>query len=209
MALAMDKRWKIIFRGRDRGLQLMDEKLKRSKTIKHLGILISKDLSWKAHVEERLKKANKVLYLLRRNVGLQVRTHIKLGLYKSLILPVLLFSFECVSASRAELHLLENLKKKAVKWITGLKDQSYTSQMRLLITLPLSMFIQLNDILLLTEMNRENNLRINMPELPEPERRNTDIFKLPKTQTEGARREFVFRTCRVANRLQKYIDLRV
>ena len=208
MALAMDKCWKIIFRGRDRDFQLMDEKLKRSKTIKDLGILISEDLSWKAHIEERLKKANKVLYLLRRNVALKVRTHIKLGLYKSLILPVLLYGFSCVSASRAELHLLEKFQKKAVKWITGLKDQSYTSQMRLLNILPLPMFIQLNDILLLSKMNPENNPSLNMPELHEPDRRITDIFKLPNTRTEGARREFVFRTCRVANRLQKYIDLR-
>ena len=135
---------------------MMDEKLERSKTVKDLGIIISEDLSWKAHVEERLKKANKVLYSLRRNVAPKVRTHIKLGLYKSLILPVLLYVLSCISPSRAELHLLERFQKKVVKWITGLKDQSYTIQMRLLNIRPLPMFIQLNDILLLTKMNPED-----------------------------------------------------
>ena len=57
-----------------------------SSTILH----IKDDLSWSKNIEERLRKANKVLYLLRRNVAVQVKPLIKLGLNKSLILPVLL-----------------------------------------------------------------------------------------------------------------------
>ena len=48
--------------------KLMGTKLESSKVIKDLGIYVYHDLTWKTHIEERLKKANKVLYLLRRNI---------------------------------------------------------------------------------------------------------------------------------------------
>ncbi|XP_075248432.1 uncharacterized protein LOC142341389 [Convolutriloba macropyga] len=68
-----------------------------------LGIHIKDDLSWSKHIEERLRNANKVLYILRRNVSVQVKPLMKLGLYKSLILPVLLYGFTCINPSGSEL----------------------------------------------------------------------------------------------------------
>ena len=36
--------------------------------------------------------------------------------------------------------------------------------------------------------------------------RTNELFKLPKTRTEKARNDFFFRTCRLANRIEKYIE---
>ena len=91
MKLAVDKCAKLSIRGQTQNYELMGTKLESSKVIKDLGIYVSHDLTWKTHIEEQLKKANKVLYLLRRNIAPQVRQEIKLGLYKSLILRVPLY----------------------------------------------------------------------------------------------------------------------
>ena len=36
--------------------------------------------------------------------------------------------------------------------------------------------------------------------------RTNELFKLPKTRTEKARNDFFFRTCRLANRIEKFIE---
>ena len=206
MELAMDKCTAITFRGSNRSFNILDQKLDDSKTVKDLGMHVSDDLTWKMQIEERLRKANKVLYLLRRNVSVKVQTRVKLGLYKSLILPVLLYGFACVFASRADLHLLENFQKKVVKWISGNKTMSYLSQLKILNILPLPMFLQLNDMLLLSKItNEEMGSSISLPERSEIKGR-SESFKLWKTRTEKGRSEFVFRNCRLVNRLDEYID---
>ena len=85
--------------------------LDESKTVKDLGIYVAEDVTWKKHFDERLKQANKKHYMAKRNVAVNVKTSIKLGLYKLLILPILLYGFSCVSASRAELQSLERFQK--------------------------------------------------------------------------------------------------
>ena len=151
--------------------------------------------------------ANKVLYLLRRNVAVKVQTLVKLGLNKSLILPVLVFGFACVFPSRADLHLLEKFQKKVVRWITGIKTMSYRSQLNILNILPLPMFLQLNGMLLLSKLtNEEMGTSISLPERPEIRGRRSEIVKVWKTRTEKGRSEFVFRLCRLVNRLDDYID---
>ena len=64
----------------------MDQKLDHSETVNDLGIHVSDNLTWIIYIEERLRKANKVLYLLRRNVAVKVQTFVKLGLYQFVVL---------------------------------------------------------------------------------------------------------------------------
>ena len=132
MELAIDKCAYLNFRGRDQQYKLTGKDLAKSTTVKDLGIHVAADVSWKQHIEERMKKANKVLYMLKRNVATKVNTFVKLGLYKSLILPVLLYRFTCLTAGRTEIQILEKFQKKVVKWITGNKDTEYKNQLRLL-----------------------------------------------------------------------------
>ena len=147
MKLALDKCAQITFRGKKRNFDFVGEDLPNADTVKDLGIHIKDDLSWSKHIEDRLRKANKVLYLLRRNVAVQViQPLIKLRLYKSLILPVLLYGFTCVNPSRSELQNLERFQREAVKWITGNKGVNYISQLWLLNILPLPTFLRVNDL---------------------------------------------------------------
>ena len=115
MELALNKCAQITFRGKKQNFDIVGEDLANADTVKDLGIHIKDDLNWSKHIEERLRKANKLLYLLRRNVAVQNKPLIKLGLYKSLILPVLLYVFICVSPSQIALQNLERFQKKALK----------------------------------------------------------------------------------------------
>ena len=83
MELAIDKCAYLNFRSRGQQYKLMGKDLAKSTTVKDLGIHVAADVSWKQHIEERMKKANKVLYMLKRNVATKVNTFVKLGLYKS------------------------------------------------------------------------------------------------------------------------------
>ena len=105
-----------------------------------------------------------------------------------------------------ELKQLEGFQKKAVKWITGLQDVDYKNQIRLLNILPLPMFLQLNSLLLLSKFMNEDSNCIELPETVQGRGRKNDIFCPTKKRTEKARGEFVFKNCRLANRIDKYVD---
>ena len=99
------------------------------------------------------------------------------------------------------------VSKKVVRRITGIKETEYKSQLRLLIVLPLTMFIQLNDLLLVSKALIEENCGIKLPEIYTKGTRSNEIFKMTKTRTEKARSGFIFKTCRIANRLGNLIIL--
>ena len=141
--------------------------------------------------------------MLKRDVATKVNTYVKLGLYKALTLPVLLYGFTCLTAGRTEIQILEKFQKKVFKWITGNKDREYKSRLLLLNILPLPMFIQLNNLLLVSKALNEENSGIELPEVQTKETRNNEIFKMTKTRTEKSRSHFIFKTCRIANRLEK------
>ena len=86
--LALEKCAQKTFRRKKQNFDIVGENLANADTVKDSGVHIKDDLSWSKHIEERLRKANKVLYLLRRNVAVQVKPLIRFGLYKLLILPV-------------------------------------------------------------------------------------------------------------------------
>ena len=68
------------------------------------------------------------------------------------------------------------------------------------------MFIQLNDLLLVSKTLHEENSGIELPEVHTKETRKNEIFKMTKTRTEKARSEFTLKTCRIANHLENLIN---
>ena len=109
MELAEDKCATLKVRGQESALTPFDHNLQSATEMKDLRIITSKNLSWAAHISNRLKKANKVLYSIRQNVAYNVKTFIKLGLSKFFVLPLLLCGMNCPSASKTILMNLEKL----------------------------------------------------------------------------------------------------
>ena len=169
---------------------------------------MTSDLSWNMHISKKVAKANGVLYLLRRNVSQSVGARIKLGLYKSLVLPILLYGIQCIHLSKASMIILEKLQKRAVKWICG--TGKYGQQLRFLNILPLAMHIQILNLLTLsnfrTNFCTSNPTTVTLLQSQTAPSRSKGFFKLPKTRTENARNEFVFRTSRLANRVNQHAN---
>ena len=135
------------------------------------------------HLEHRVKNANIVLYLLKRNISPKISTNIKLGLYKSVILPLLVYGLQCVALIKTELTVLKTAKSSASPYVST-TERFFTAKK------------------LTFEEFRE-------PKLPERETKSIRAHKLLKTlktRTENARKEFMFRTARIVNRLEKQID---
>ena len=131
MTLTMDNCFKLTFSGDDSKFFQQSVALNSTKVIRDLRVYESDNLNWHAHISARLRKANSVFYLLTENISYKLQATCKLGLYKSLLLPVLTYGFYCASLSRAQMKRLEKLQNRVVQWITGSKISSYISQLRL------------------------------------------------------------------------------
>ncbi|MFC1375539.1 MAG: reverse transcriptase family protein [gamma proteobacterium symbiont of Ctena orbiculata] len=68
--------------------QIHGHDLTITKTGKYLGVVISEDLSWKAHVDATTKKANNSLAFLRRNLS-SCPQDVKAQCYRTLVRPIL------------------------------------------------------------------------------------------------------------------------
>ena len=119
MDLAMEKCSQISFQDVSNEMKLLGGKFDSEQAIEVLGVKLQKDLSWRLHVNTRIYKPNQVLFLLGRNVHAKFRISVKLGVYKSLVLPVLLFGFNCVSPSSRDLNELQRFQRNVLEWITG------------------------------------------------------------------------------------------
>ena len=66
---------------------MLDKPLKDVKSFKDLGVAISKDLSWDNHISITVSKANNLLGLIKRFVGI-TNVNVFSTLYLSLLRPI-------------------------------------------------------------------------------------------------------------------------
>ena len=156
------------------------------------------EISWSNYANKRLNKTIMVCSL-RRNIAYKVETNIKLGLYKSVVLPIVTYALLCAKLSEGTMNALDRLKKKAVKWIMN-KQTSYVNSLRLLNILPLPMFVQMNHLLFssVTEGNLPRISNIHTKMACSARRLLNYQIKIPRT--ERRRSEFFFRKCQIVNK---------
>ena len=158
------------------------------QAVNDLSINVSKKLILSAHINASLNKAIRVLYFVRRNVAYAVKPFVKLGLFKSLVLPFLLFGINCTTPTKSDLGNIEMLQRKEVRWITG-RNEPYENQLRFLNILPLPMYMQMNDLLTLSKLTREGRDDIEIPEVNNVRGRSTELYTLRKVRLKKARNE--------------------
>ena len=129
----------------------------------------------------RIEKANKVFYCLSSNVAFSVKFSVNLGLYKSVILPVLLYVLNCAYQSRTDQR---NFQRRVLKWVRGPHRGDYKAQLRLLNVLPLHLFFQLNDLLLLSKLYQDIEDQKSNLSIHSWNNRGQVTLKLNKTQSE-------------------------
>ena len=113
-----------------------------------LGILISDTLSWSDHIHLITSKAYKMLGLIRRSFSDTLSVFNKKSLYISLVRSHLLY---CSVIWRPHLSkyikLFERVQRRASKYLLNDYSSDYKSRLISLKPLPLSMVMELNDIL--------------------------------------------------------------
>ena len=89
----------------------------------------------------------------------------KLGHYKSVYLPLLVYGRQCVELTKTDLTVLKNIQKWCIKWIAAVQTR-YELQLKLLNLLLLSKHLQRYYILLLRKLTSGE---VRKPKLTESE----------------------------------------
>lgn len=115
---------------------------------KDLGILVSKDLKWDLHIKTACSKALGVFFMLKRSSPtLSLIT--KLNLYKSMVVPTLIYGSVCWFNNVTNTKCLEKVQKRCTRWISSDWKSNYKQLLLKCNLLPLSLYLQLQDILFL------------------------------------------------------------
>jgi hypothetical protein len=126
---------------------LNDIKLLRTSSCKDLGLIISDKLHWDLHISESIKKANKRLGLIKRILGFNVNTEVKLMAYITLVRPLLEYgSIIWSQATRNNVIRLEAFQRRATKYICNNYSIGYSQRLYMCRILPLSYRRELMDI---------------------------------------------------------------
>ena len=116
--------------------------------VKDLGVLLSSDLSWSDHIHRIVSKAYKMLGLIRRSFSNSLPIPVKKQLYISLVRSHLLYcSVVWRPHLRKDIVVLERLQRRATKFILSDYSLDYKSRLVSLDLLPISMTLELNDII--------------------------------------------------------------
>ena len=116
-------------------------------THKHLGVVLSSDLSWEPHVVSVVARSNRLLGLLKRTFG----SHSKALFtgYRSMILPILEYACQAWYPHQAYLiEKLECVQRNVTRWIIG-KDTPYEDRLK---SLKLATLVQRREFLSLVHL---------------------------------------------------------
>ena len=116
-------------------------------THKHLGVVLSSDLSWKPHVLSVVARSNRLLGLLKRTFG----SHSKALFtgYRSMIRPILEYACQAWNPHQAYLiEKLECVQRNVTRWIIG-KDTPYEDRLK---SLKLATLVQRREFLSLVQL---------------------------------------------------------
>ena len=87
---------------------------------KDLGVIISEDLKWEKQCSEAVRKANRMLGIIKRNFVDRSKETIIPPLYKSLVRPHIECCSQVSSAyCKKDIKLIEGVQRRATKLITG------------------------------------------------------------------------------------------
>ena len=104
MELGIDKCSFLETRGTEKEFHVTRKFLKTEGEVKEFGITDSKNLSWKPHINGRLKKVNLVSNSIRRNKAFKVKNSVKFGIDNSLVLLILIYGLDCLALAKSFLQ---------------------------------------------------------------------------------------------------------
>ena len=128
-------------------LILDDHEIFLQKSVVDLALSFSSNLAWSKHISDRLKACYIRIISLRRCLPLHLHSQIKTKMYKTCILPKLLYGSQVWSPNRKDLSKLEQFQKNVSKWIC--KGATYKTRLISSGLLPIYLLLKVNDLLFL------------------------------------------------------------
>ena len=124
-------------------------------------------------------------------------------------MPILSYGSHAIFPNVGETKLLEKVQRRAVSWITGVQTDDYKGRLRNLKLLPVSLFFEMHDLLLLssilnqkTDIQWTRYLRVN----DNSSRHSSVLFQIPAT-SKKQKQDFWYRVARLANIFGPILDL--
>ena len=134
----------------NRSYSLSDNQLPNKTRFKDLGVTMSADMVWSNHLDQIISSALNTLALLRRSFSHTSSTAAIKRLYLVMVRPKLLYCSQIWQPRLVKDFLqLEKVQRLATKYILNDYTLSYSSRLKKLELLPLTMMLELNDILFL------------------------------------------------------------
>ena len=129
--------------------ELHGEILSTEKKEKDIGVIIDEDLTFEPHILEKIKKANQMCGMIRRNFEF-LDAEIFPLLYKTVVRPHLESAVSVWAPHKIELiKKIEGVQRRATKYLPGMKDLTYPERLRKL-KLPTLMYRRLRGDLIET-----------------------------------------------------------
>ena len=132
-----------------------DTEITCKSSVNDLGVVITNNLKWDSHINQRLSKAQQKLFFLKRNVPFSTNTKVKVSLYKSYILSILLYASNVWFSNWPNCRKLEKMQRRALKWALNKKfftDSDYNQSLIYNNLLPISFLLVRNDLLMLNKI---------------------------------------------------------
>jgi hypothetical protein len=120
--------------------KMNDHVLERVNSVVDLGVTVTDNLKWDNHINNLVSRANQRLGLVKRCLGVNCSSQIKLLCYKSLIRP-LLESCSCAWScnSKKLVVKIESVQRRATKFILDDYNTEYNIRLSMCNLLPLSL----------------------------------------------------------------------
>ena len=126
-----------------------------SSSQKDLGVMMSRHLKWDLDVETRCRKVTQCFFLLKRCLPQNASLLCKLNAYRARLVPILTYASPVWYVNCGNCVLLEVFQKRAMRWIVASAiggKCSLKDTYRHLKLLPLSLYLELHDILFLLQI---------------------------------------------------------
>ena len=173
------------------------------KEQKDLGLLVSSDITCSSNVELRTSKALRALYQIKRNMSKNVTLQAKLNAYTGYVVPILVYSSQVSPLTTRFLRKVEKIQRLATKWFFGV-NIDYKARLINCGLLPLSMCIELHDVLCMRDLlrNKYDYSSTDEMNLKESKRTRQDArneLQIPKVNGNECSENFLHRTANLVN----------
>ena len=126
----------------------MGEDLKIVSSAKDLGVTVSKDLKWTVHIAHVVAKFNRMLGFLKRNCLGDLKKECLKLLYISLVRSNLCYTSRLWATQSPTLMLeVENIQRRATRFICKNSELSYKDRLLNLNLLPINYWLEYLDLL--------------------------------------------------------------